>query len=58
MIGLIFISSAVANPLVACTERQTHMEGNVVVLDRCEPALLANMQNGSGCSTSAACRDT
>ena len=37
VIGLIFISSAVANPLVACTERQTHMEGNVVVLDRCEP---------------------
>ena len=37
VIGLIFISSAVANPLVACTERQTHMEGHVVVLDRCEP---------------------
>ncbi len=37
VIGLIFISSAVANPLAICTERQTHMEDNVVVLDRCEP---------------------
>ena len=37
VIGLIFISSAVANPLAACTERQTRMEDNVVVLERCEP---------------------
>ena len=37
VIGLIFISAAVANPLASCTEQQTHMEGNVVVLDRCEP---------------------
>ena len=38
VIGLIFISAAVANPFTSCTQRQTHMEGNVVVLDRCEPA--------------------
>ncbi len=37
VIGLIFISAAVANPLASCTKRQTHVEGNEVVLDRCEP---------------------